>query len=85
MRPKLGHNEFPIAYQYKHMAFEPLMLQLTMLMKESGKTHAEIERESGVTGQTFRNWVQRKTKRPNASTLRAVAKVLGYRLTYEKD
>jgi hypothetical protein len=71
MRPKLGHNEFPIAYQYKHMAFEPLMLQLTMLMKESG--------------QTFRNWVQRKTKRPNASTLRAVAKVLGYRLTYEKD
>lgn len=76
--PKLN----PIAQQYQDLEVEPLMLQINLLIKNSNKPHTKISRICGVTGQTLRNWDKKKTKRPQATTLKFVARALGYDLRF---
>jgi DNA-binding transcriptional regulator YiaG len=81
----LGHNEHPIAHAYRTTIYEPDMLRIVMLYRSSGLSANNIQRQSGVTTQTLRNWEGRKTKRPNHSTLKAVAKALGYEFKLLKE
>jgi transcriptional regulator with XRE-family HTH domain len=82
---QVGHNEFPIAHEYRNLRYEPDMLRVVMLYRSSGIKAKEIERSSGVTGQTLRNWESKKTRRPNHSTLKAVAAALGYSFKLMKE
>lgn len=84
MANKKGDNRLtPMAREYRNLEYEPLMLDAVALL--DGHKLAAIQRDCGVTTQTLRRWQQRKTHRPNASTLRFVGKALGYRLTYVKE
>lgn len=74
-----------LQYEYKHISHEPLMLQFNMLLQSSGKSQSEITRLTGITGQTLRNWRDRKTRRPSSSTLRMAYKALGYTLRAVKE
>lgn len=79
---KVAHK---LEYEYKHILHEPLMLQFNMLMQTSGTRPGVIAKQTGITTQTLRNWLLRKTKRPNSSTLRTAYKALGYTLKPMKD
>ena len=68
------------ATEYKHLQYEPLMLQTVMLLRASGKKPSYIERVTGVTSTTIRNWERKKTKRPQATTLRFALKSVGKKL-----
>lgn len=74
-----------LAYEYKHILHEPLMLQFNMLAQTTGIRPGVIAQKTGITTQTLRNWMLRKTKRPNSSTLRMAYKALGYSLRAVKD
>lgn len=74
-----------LQYEYKHILHEPLMLQFNMLAQTTGMRPGVIAQKTGITTQTLRNWMLRKTKRPNSSTLRLAYKALGYTLKPMKD
>jgi hypothetical protein len=80
-----GQNQFPIAYEYRHLQYDPLMLQIILLIQNSGHKPKYIQAHSGVTTHTLRNWINKRTRRPNASTMRAVARTLGYTIKLEKE
>jgi hypothetical protein len=90
-RAKLATTEQPkrvltgLAMQYKGLEFEPLMLQAALLLQKRDVSLAVLSNRCGVTQTTMRNWMKRKTRRPNASTLRFVLRSLGYNLKITKD
>ena len=64
--------------------YDPTMLQLCMLI---GNQHGAAYRtsvRSGVSASCIGAWMAGKTHRPNASTLRFVARSLGYDLSLVK-
>lgn len=85
MKTAKGHNSLPLAYEYKHTDYEPLMLQFNLLMENSGKSSSFVTTQTSITAQTLRNWKLRKTRRPNSSTLRMAFKALGYTLKPIKE
>lgn len=74
-----------LQHEYKHTVYEPLMLQFNMLMQASDKSYTQVATLTGITSQTLRNWHNRKTRRPNSSTLRMAYKALGYTLRAVKE
>jgi len=94
-RPRIIPAETPVirydgrlAAEYRETLdsayFDPIMLRITMLIgKDYGAGH-RIATRSGVSPTTIRNWQLRKTHRPSASTLRFVARAVGYDLELVK-
>lgn len=74
-----------LEYEYRNLVHEPLMLQFTMLLENSGKAPGFVTHATGITTETLRKWRTKKTKRPNASTLRMAFKALGYSLKPTKE
>ena len=72
---------------YKSYAFkdhDPILDQIDRLYELSSNAYgtgpmsmAQVENKSGVTASTLRNWRDRKTRRPQFATVKAVAKALG--------
>ena len=54
----------PIAQQYHDLEVEPLMLQISLLIRNSHMPITKITRICGVSGETMRRWDKKKTKRP---------------------
>jgi transcriptional regulator with XRE-family HTH domain len=69
---------------YNFVDKDPIIDEVRTVMQDSGITYAEIEARSGVKGETLRRWFEGKTKRPLASTVRAVLRAMGADLTVTK-
>lgn len=72
---------------YKFEDHDPILDQIDRLREiAAGQrgipiSNAHIERKSGVTTSTLRNWASRKTKRPQFPTIKAVVRALGGEIT----
>jgi len=70
-------------FTYKSYSFvdkDPIIDEIRTLYNEAGVNYKWIERESGVTATTLSNWFSGSTKRPQAATINAVLRALGYKL-----
>jgi hypothetical protein len=72
-------------FTYKSYSFldkDPIIDEIRTVIKECGVSHKWIEEESGVTAVTLRAWFYGETKKPQAATINAVARSLGYKLGF---
>jgi len=93
-RPRIVPADTPfitsggLAAEYKETLtssyYDPLMLRVVMLIGSSRGAAYHAAQRSGVSPSTIGNWQKRKTHRPNAATLRFVARSLGYDLELVK-
>jgi hypothetical protein len=70
-------------FTYKSYNFinkDPIIDEVRTVYKESGANLTWIEENSGVAKATLKAWFFGKTKRPQAATVNAVLRSLGYKL-----
>jgi len=70
-------------FTYKSYSFidkDPIIDEIRTVYQNSGVNYKWIEDNSGVTSVTIRNWFSGKTKKPQAATINAVLRSLGYKL-----
>lgn len=70
-------------FTYKSYSFrdkDPIIDEVRTVFAKSGATYQRVEDDSGVTVKTLRNWFDGGTRRPQAATLNAVLRALGYKL-----
>jgi transcriptional regulator with XRE-family HTH domain len=71
-------------FTYKSYNFvdkDPMIDQVRTIIIDSHNTYKQIAELSGVNEGTIRNWLDGAVKRPQAATLNAVLRALGYKLT----
>lgn len=66
---------------YNFLDKDPIIDFIRTIVEESRIPIKEIEERSGVTAATLYNWFYGKTKRPQAATINAVLRCLGYKLS----
>lgn len=74
-------------FTYKSYVFvdkDPIIDEIRTIVNESGATYAYISALSGVSSGTLVNWFSGTTKRPQAASINAVLRALGYRLEITK-
>jgi transcriptional regulator with XRE-family HTH domain len=72
-------------FTYKSYSFtekDPIIDEIRTVVQMSGFSYLKIEEHSGVTSQTLRAWFDGKTRKPQAATLNAVARALGFKLGF---
>lgn len=72
-------------FTYKSYVFvdkDPIIDEVRTLIDTSGTNYSWIEEHSGVTAVTLRAWFYGKTRKPQAATVNAVARALGYKLGF---
>ena len=77
-----------VGFTYKSYSFidkDPLIDEIRTVFEASGATYKWVHDESGVTRNTISNWFDGKTKRPQAATVNAVLRALGYKLAIVHD
>ena len=70
-------------FTYKSYNFvdkDPIIDEIRTVVRDSGATYKRIEEQSGVCAVTLRNWFDGKTRKPQAATINAVLRSLGYKL-----
>ena len=70
-------------FTYKSYNFvdkDPIIDEVRTVFNASGVNFKWIEAESGVTSQTLSKWFSGQTKKPQAATVNAVLRSLGYKL-----
>lgn len=71
-------------FTYKSYNFgaekDPIIDEVRTIFEQSGWTYQRVEDESGVTYQTLRNWFEGKTRKPQAATVNAVLRSMGFKL-----
>jgi hypothetical protein len=70
-------------FTYKSYNFtekDPIIDEIRTVVQGSGATYKHIEEQSGVCAVTLRNWFDGKTRKPQAATINAVLRSLGYKL-----
>lgn len=68
---------------YKSYSFldkDPMIDYVRTVIRDSGETLKQIGEDSGVNPQTISKWLYGDTKRPQAASINAVLRALGYRL-----
>jgi hypothetical protein len=71
------------SFTYKSYNFvdkDPIIDEIRTVYQDSGVNYKWIENNSGVTSTTLANWFSGKTKKPQAATINAVLRSLGYKL-----
>jgi hypothetical protein len=71
-------------FTYKSYSFvdkDPIIDEIRTIYKKSGATYDWITWNSGVSRSTLIAWFDGTTKRPQAATVNAVLRALGYRLS----
>ena len=63
---------------YRFIDKDPIIDQVRTAIKDAKVSHAYIADKSGVTQTTLRNWFTGHTRRPQAATIRAVLRSIGY-------
>jgi hypothetical protein len=71
------------SFTYKSYNFinkDPIIDEIRTVYQDSGVNYKWIEDNSGVTSQTLSNWFSGKTRKPQAATVNAVLRSMGYKL-----
>jgi hypothetical protein len=71
-------------FSYKSYSFidkDPIIDQIRTIYQDSGANYMWIKEHSGVSPNTLVNWFGGKTRRPQAATVNAVLRCLGYQLS----
>jgi transcriptional regulator with XRE-family HTH domain len=71
------------SFTYKSYNFvdkDPIIDEIRTVYQDSGVNYKWIEDNSGVGAKTLSNWFSGKTKKPQAATINAVLRSLGYKL-----
>jgi hypothetical protein len=72
-------------FTYKSYSFvdkDPIIDEVRTMVSDSGASYKWIEDHSGVTTATLYAWFSGKTRKPQAATINAVARALGYKLGF---
>jgi transcriptional regulator with XRE-family HTH domain len=72
-------------FTYKSYSFQdkdPIIDEIRTVVQLSGFSYKKIEEASGVTSKTLHDWFDGETRKPQAATLNAVARALGYKLGF---
>jgi transcriptional regulator with XRE-family HTH domain len=72
-------------FTYKSYNFQdkdPIIDEIRTIFQAAHVTKQWVEDESGVTSTTLHAWFDGKTRRPQAATINAVARALGYKLGF---
>ena len=70
-------------FTYKSYNFvdkDPMIDQLRTVVEKAGVTYKALSDDSGVSPQTISNWFAGETRKPQAATMNAVLRAIGYRL-----
>lgn len=70
-------------FTYKSYNFvdkDPIIDEIRTVYQQSGVNYKWLEDNSGVTSTTLSAWFSGKTKKPQAATINAVLRALGYKL-----
>jgi transcriptional regulator with XRE-family HTH domain len=70
-------------FTYKSYNFvdkDPIIDEIRTVYEQSGVNYQWIADNSGVTPQTLSAWFSGKTKKPQAATINAVLRAMGYKL-----
>lgn len=65
---------------YNFVDKDPIIDEIRGVVQTSGATYKHIEEQSGVCSATLHNWFDGKTRKPQAATINAVLRSLGYKL-----
>ena len=65
---------------YNFIDKDPMISEVRGVFDASGRTYQSIEDDSGVTSNTLRNWFFGKTRKPQAATVNAVLRSMGFKL-----
>jgi transcriptional regulator with XRE-family HTH domain len=71
------------SFTYKSYNFidkDPIIDEIRTVYQNSGVNYKWVEDNSGVTAQTLAAWFNGKTRKPQAATINAVLRSLGYKL-----
>ena len=72
---------------YKSYSFkdkDPVIDRLRTMIQREGVSYSELADMSGVSVQTFYNWFDGATRKPQYATVMAVAYALGYKQVFRK-
>jgi DNA-binding phage protein len=70
-------------FTYKSYNFvdkDPIIDEVRGVFQQTGVTHKWVADRSGVTTQTMNKWFSGKTRKPQAATVNAVLRAMGYKL-----
>jgi len=70
-------------FTYKSYNFidkDPIIDEIRTIYQDSGVNYKWIELNSGVTSTTLSAWFNGKTRKPQAATINAVLRAMGYKL-----
>lgn len=74
-------------FTYKSYNFvdrDPIIDEIRTVYQDSGVNYKWVHENSGVATATLANWFDGKTKRPQAATINAVLRSLGFKLGVTK-
>jgi hypothetical protein len=77
-----------MGFTYKSYNFidkDPMIDEIRTIVDRSGASYKWINEESSVSTQTIAKWFDGSTKRPQAATMNAVLRSLGYKLGVVED
>ena len=77
-----------MGFTYKSYNFidkDPMIDEIRTIVERSGASYKWVNGESGVSTQTLNKWFDGSTRRPQAATMNAVLRALGYKLGVVED
>jgi len=77
-----------MGFTYKSYNFidkDPMIDEIRSIVERSGASYKWVNSESGVSTQTLTKWFDGSTRRPQAATMNAVLRSLGYKLGVVED
>ena len=77
-----------MGFTYKSYNFidkDPMIDEVRTIVEASGASYKWVNGESGVSTQTMAKWFDGSTRRPQAATMNAVLRSLGYKLGVVED
>jgi DNA transposition AAA+ family ATPase len=72
-----------MGFTYKSYNFidkDPMIDEIRTIVEKSGASYKWVNQESGVSTGTIAKWFDGETRRPQAATMNAVLRSLGYKL-----
>jgi hypothetical protein len=70
-------------FTYKSYSFvdkDPIIDEIRTVYQDSGANYQWVHKHSGVATATLTNWFNGQTRRPQAATINAVLRALGFKL-----
>lgn len=76
--PAFQYKGYKSYLSYNFIDKDPIIDEVRTIIADEGISFAQVERASGVTSATLRNWFYGQTKRPCSATVEAVLRGMGY-------